>query len=303
MALMKRIGLHRVDGRSYWFAGYFNRFRRDLMIQYAGQMRADRFNETFGDRIPFADARIVRVFDPDPQAAEQFAATFDVPVARTLEEFSEGLDGVIVPFPSGGHARDYGATAPLAERGIPLFLDRIILEQSVQLQALCGHLAVRRTPLQVTCFIRYFAELLLPPGISRAESVAASTGGDPKGYGADLLDLVDELMQGEAVAVTNEGAGNRDALRIRYADGREATLELLNDQKAPMQITARGRDWTKSLTLDAAHNHLGAWRQFEAFLRSLDTREPPVPYTRLFRNAAILHAAERKEFGKEIAVP
>ena len=80
--------------------------------------------KTFDGRIPFAGARIVRVFDPDAAAAQQFSETFNIPVARTLDEFADGLDGVIVPFRPGGHARDYAAVALLVERGIPLFLDR-----------------------------------------------------------------------------------------------------------------------------------------------------------------------------------
>ena len=296
---MKRLGLHRVDGRSYWFAAYFNPFDRAKMIEYAGQTRADRFQETFGGKIPFADAKIVKVFDPDPVPARQFSETFQVPVAASLDEFGDGLDGVIVPFPSGGHARDYAATAPLAERGIPLLLDRIILEQSDKLRALCDRLAPRRVPLHVTCFMRYLAEMILPAGASRAETAVISAAGEPVGYGADLLDLVDELMQAPPVSVLNAGDGDKDVLRIRYADGRHAILQLFRKTKVPMTATALGEGWSRSMVIDGSQYHFGAMRQFEAFLRSIDDREPPVPYARLFANAAVLHAAERREHGQE----
>jgi hypothetical protein len=297
---MKKLGLHRVDGRSYWFAAYFNPFHRERMIRYAGLARADRFHETFSGRIPFADARIVKVYDPDPLAAEQFADTFNVEIARNPDEFARGLDGVIVPFPSGGHSRDYAVTAPFAERGLPLSLDRIILEQSPQLQALCARVSAQRTPLQITCFIRYLSELFRPAGAGPARTVTASTGGDPVGYGADLLDLVDELMQGQAVSVRNAGSRDKNDLHIRYADGREAILQLTRHGKAPMQVAASGEGWSRSLTIDGSQYHLGAMRQFEAFLRSIDTREPPVPYARVQANAAILHTAQRQEFDVEI---
>ncbi len=299
---MKRIGIHRVDGRSYWFAGYFNAFDRDKMIRYAGLARAERFRDTFGGRIPFAGARIVRVFDPDEEAACQFAETFGAQVACTLDEFAEGFDAVVVPFPSGGPARDYGATAPLAEKGIPLFLDRIILERSEQLRSLCERMAPRRVPLHVTSFMRYFAELFLPQGVARAECVVASTSGDPNGYGADLLDLIDELIKGQPQCVLNIGDSATDVLRIHYEDGRHAILQLFHRIKAPTQATAFGEGWSRSLVLDGSQNHLGAFRQFEAFLRSLDTRQPPVPYDRVMTNAAILHAAERREFGRTFAL-
>src|SRR3990167_8893037 len=100
------------------------------MVRYAGPARADRFKETFNGKIPFKAARVVRVYDPDPVVARQFAETFGAETAETPESFAEDLDGVIVPFPAGGPERDYRAVAPLVERGIPLFLDRIILEQS-----------------------------------------------------------------------------------------------------------------------------------------------------------------------------
>ncbi len=286
---MKRLGIHRVDGRSYWFAGYFNQFDRELMIRYAGQARADRFHETFGGQIPFAEARVVRVFDPDPVAARQFAETFNVTAAQTLDEFADGLDGVIVPFPAGGPARDYAVIAPLVERGIPLFLDRIILEQSDLLKTLCALATKRRAPLHVTCFLRYVTELLLPSGIMFAQTVAASATGDPAGYGADLLDLVDELMRGEPTSMVKEGNTEHHVVRIRYADGRDATVELFRGAKHPMQVTASGAGWTRSLQLDGSQNHFAAKRQFEAFLRSIETREPPIPYERIHRNAAILH--------------
>ena len=291
-----------MDGRSYWFAGYFNPFDRERMVRYAGQARADRFKESFDGKLPFVDAKIVRVFDPDPAAAKQFSETFSVPVARLLDEFADGLDGVIVPFPSGGPARDYAAVAPLVERGIPLFLDRIILEQSESLRKLCERALQRNAPLQVTSFPRYFAELLLPDRGASLLSAIVSTPGDPVGYGADLINLLDELMQCRAVSVTNIGDPEKDVLRIRYQDGRHALLQLFHHAKFPQHVTAFGDGWSRSLQFDGTQNHFAAMRQFEAFLRSLDTRQPPVPYDRVFANAALLHAAERREFGSEIAL-
>jgi len=298
---VKRLGLHRVDGRSYWFAAYFNEFRRDLMIRYAGQARADRFDETFGGRIPFPHARIVGVYDADAEAARQFADTFDVPPAATVDDFAEGLDGVIVPFPAGGPARDYGVIEPLLQRGLPLFLDRIILEQSDRLRRLCDRATALSTPLLITCFLRYVDHLLLPDGAARPHSIVASTGGEPNGYGADLLDLVDQLMAADVASVVNVGDAHKDVLRIRYSDGRHAILQLFHEAKQPMHVTAMGDGWSRSLQINASHFHIGAMRQFEAFLRSLDTREPAVPYHRVLANAAVLHAAERREFGKEIS--
>ncbi len=294
---MKRLGMHRVDGRSYWFGGYFNRFEHDLMVRYAGGARADRFDETFGGAVPFADAEIVRVFDTDAAAAAEFSETFHVPVARTLEEFADGLDGVIVPFPSGGPARDYGVTAPLAEWGIPLFLDRIILEQSEQLSELCERAAAQRVPLHVSSFVRYCAALLLPEGVVAAQCVVASAEGEPDGHGADLLDLVDELMGGAMPAsVSNAGDAAKDVLCIRYEDGRHAILQLFHAGEMPMQVSAFGGDWSRVIVLDGSQNHFAAFHQFEAFLRSLETREPPVPYDRMAANAGVLHFAERQEF-------
>lgn len=300
---MYNIGIHRVDGRSYWFGGYFGGFRRELMSEYAGAARADRFAETFAGQVPLADARLVKVYDPeDPVAAQQFAATFGVPVAGSLAEFADGLDAVVVPFPSGGPRRDYAVTAPLAERGLPLFLDRIILEQTDVLRALMSRCAAARVPLHVTCFVRYLAPLLLPePGVP-VRRVTASTGGDAVGYGADLLDLVDELLQAPPVQVCNRGDAHADVLRLGYADGREAELRLLHDSKPPMTVTVTGDGWTRSLTLGPEHNHLGAFRQFQAFVRAIATREPPVPYQRVLASAAVLQVAQRRLFGETIPI-
>ena len=294
--------MHRVDGRSYWFAGYFSPFDLQLMTRYAGAARAARDAETFDGRLPFAGARIVRVFDPDPVAAEQFSRTFDVPTAESLDAFAAGLDGVIVPFPAGGEARDYNAASPLVERGIPLFLDRIILEQSERLRAMCIAAQAQRVPLHIASFIRYLAPQLLPKGVDHAEGVVASAAGDPAGYGADLLGLIDQLMVGRAKSVTNIGDETGDVLRIAYDDGRHAELRLARDGKAPMHVTATGDGWHRDLELDGSHNHVGAMWQFEAFLESLDTRRPPVPYWRVLNNAAILHAAERRAFGQPISL-
>jgi len=296
---MKQLGLHRVDGRSYWFAAYFNSFDRELMIRYAGQARADRFQETFGGQLPFADARIVKVYDDDRTAARQFADTFGVEAVESPDEFAEGLDGVIVPFPSGGERRDYEVTAPLARRCIPLFLDRIILEQSDRLRQLMKE---SPAPLHVTCFMRYFADLMLPERIAQAETVIATAHGEPVGYGADLLDLVDELMRGEPVSVLNSGDDKADIARIRYADGRYAILQLFREGNPPMTVSAFGDGWQKTLPIDGSQFHYGAFRQFQAFLRSTETREPAVPYAHVLGNAAVLHAIERREFGREIAV-
>lgn len=291
---MKKLGMMRVDGRSFWFAGYFNRFDRDRMIRYAGQARADRFVESFNGRLPFADARIVRVLDNDASAAAQFAETFDVEVARNLDHFAEGLDGVIVPFPAGGPARDYAVVRPLVERGLPLFLDRIILEQADALQSLCDLAVARQAPLLVSAFTRYLAPLVLPEPTARPDAVTVTAGGDPDGYGADLLDLVDELMDAPPQRAINVGHDRADVLRILYPDNRHAVLQLFHGPKPPMTVEVVGNGWTKHMELDGSQNHFGAMRQFEAFLRSIDTRLPAVTYDRLRRNAAILRFASQR---------
>jgi len=301
-ARVKKLGLHRVDGRSYWFAAYFNPFNYDLMAKYAGQGRADRFNETFDNKIPFADAEIVKVYDDNEAAARQFADTFGVDVASTLDEFGEGLDGVIVPFPSGGELRDYKVTSPLMERGIPLFLDRLILEQSDVLGELFETAAQVKAPMLVTSLFRFLAYLLLPEDAETADFAMVSTAGRPEGYGADAIDLIDELMKGKAASVVNIGDDTKDILRIQYEDGRHAIVQLFHDQHPPMQFTSLGDGWGRSLQVDVSHFHLGAMRQFDAFLRTIETREPYVPYERTLTNAAILHAAESRKLGEEIRI-
>lgn len=298
---MKHLGMHRVDGRSYWFAGYFNAFDPELMTRYAGEARTARFRETFGGAIPFPDARITRVYDPDPTAAQQFAATFAVPVAATMEEFADGLDAVIIPFPAGGPARDYGTIMPLLDRGLALFLDRVILEQHNALRNLCDRAHARHVPLHITAFPRYCAELLVVDG-ERPWTVTAVTSGDPAGYGADVLDAIDELMGGPPLSVINTGDADCDILRIRYPDGRHALLQLVHHVKVPMLLTATGTGWHRTVLLDGSQNHRAAYLQFQAFLRALDTREPPVSYDRVLANAALLQAAQRKQFSTEIMV-
>lgn len=294
---MTKLGMHRVDGRSFWFGGYFNPFDRALMVRHAGEARADRFRETFGGAIPLAGARIVKVFDPDPAAAAAFGETFGVPAARSPDEFAEGLDGVIVPFPAGGPARDYGAVAPLARRGLPLFLDRLILEQAGALEALCAEAAGRRTPLHVSSFVRYVAPLLLPAPGARAARVTASAGGDPCGYGADLMDLVDELMGELPEAWSSEARSDGvRAARIRYGAGRAAELRLAPGAKDPMTVTAEGAGWSRTVVMDGSQNHAAAFAQFRAFLDALRSREPPVPYARVLACARILREMEQGPF-------
>ncbi|MAE61258.1 MAG: hypothetical protein CMJ49_07860 [Planctomycetaceae bacterium] len=289
----------RVDGRSYWFGGYFGAFDRRLMIEHAGAARADRFDETLGGRVPLAGARLVSVYDDDRAAAEAFGATFDVPVAATLEEFAEGMDGVIVPFPAGGDARDYRAVAPLVERGIPLFLDRIILEQADVLRGLLAEGQDRGVPLHVTCFMRYLDECLRPADDAGAPVrwVTATASGDPVGYGADLLDLIDALMGCRPVSVINVGDDGGDVLRIGYERGRHAILQLIRDTHVPMVVAAGGADWHRSVELDGSQFHRGAMRQFEAFVRAMDTREPPVAADRILTHANLLRFAESRRIG------
>lgn len=294
---MKRLGLHRVDGRSYWFAGYFSPFDRDRMIRYAGQARADRFQETFGGAVPFAEARLVRVYDPDPVAARQCAETFGLDVADNPVSFADGLDGIIVPFPAGGSARDYGAVAAYVEQGIPLYLDRIILEQSDRLAGLMAVAERQEAPLHIASFIRYAVEVPGP-----VTSVLATVTGDPVGYGADLIGTVDALMQGRMTAVVNRGNADGDVLDLDYEGGRHAVLQLWRRPKTPMQVTVTGGQGTSRLTLDGSQNHRAAFRQFQAFLGSLETREPPVPYEEILRESKVLQFAERRVYGQRMDV-
>ena len=302
---MKRIGMYRVDGRSFWFGGYFGRFDRDLMIEHAGQARADRFDETFDGRVPLPDAQLVSVYDEDRAAAEAFAATFNVDTAPTLDAFADGLDGVIVPFPAGGPARDYRVLQPLIEQGVPMFLDRIILEQADELRELIPQAIERGAAMHVTCFMRYLDTFLRCEHDPAApvQWVVVTASGEPNGYGADLLDLVDELMGGPPISVINVGNPTRDVLRIQYDGGRHAMLQLLRDVSGPMVVAAGGEQWSRSLEIDGSRFHYGAMRQFEAFVAACQTRRPPVSYERVLANAAILAFAERRTFDEVHHLP
>ena len=124
-----RLGLLRCDIHGYWYGPFLGPCDARLLEKYAHEVH-HLFSTLFDPAKlhvgTVSGFELTKVWDAEPQRAEEFAATFlgKPVVCRTIEEMTEGIDAVFIADCSGDGHDHAKLAAPFLKKGIPAFVDK-----------------------------------------------------------------------------------------------------------------------------------------------------------------------------------
>jgi len=249
-------------------------------------------------------ARVVKIYDPDREAAQMMAEIYDIDeVVDSPEALTEGTDAVIVA-DSGEYAKAELAI-PALERGMPVFIDKPLAETAEDARRIVAIAAAHNAPLMSCSSFRWCdAAWEMREQLARIGQVALLVGVAGQGkfhvYAIHPTEFAYGILGPGTASVTNVGAEDRDVVRLRRRDGGQVVLNMYWGQviSGGQMFTACGKGgWHTVNKLGALYDPM-----LEAFLTMVRTGQMPISGDEMVEVIAVVDAARRsrEQGGAEI---
>jgi len=289
-----RIGLLNVDNHSWWFGGFFNRYdEARLMKNFA--RAAERNRLIRGVILPVPNARIVKVWAQDQNAAREFAATYDNPeVVEKPEDMLGSIDAVILANAGGDGSGHLDLIRPFLQKGIPAYIDKPLAFTGKQAREIFALAERHKAPVYSTSVLPHVAELswlYKKDKLGKINYVISQGGALIHGV---LLNCA--FLGPGIVSVRNIGEQGRDVIQVLKADGAMGLILLGQDIKDSLGgyfsvslIGENGKIDTEPIRSN--HYQYGAAAMVRNFLDMVRSGKPPVPYEQLIEQIEVYEAA------------
>lgn len=266
--------------------------------------KAKSFQGTFvksGRRLE--GARVVKVWDPDLEAAKRLAGACGIDeVAATAEAACEGVDAVLIVDDGSGAQWKY-ASHPLM-KGIPVFCDKPLAMTAREALSIARLSRETGTPLMSSSSLRFVPDIVKLrdelPQLGTVHLATAACGNELVYYGIHALSMVYGVFGGGCVSAFNVGQAGRNLVRLRFESGRDVMLIVGEKEwmRGGYQINLYGDKGWRSVQPDLTN--LYAYL-LEAFLDLLKTGKERVPIEEEVEVIAALEAGKRSlELGREV---
>jgi len=251
---------------------------------------------------------IVKLWDKDDKAAQGVAdMLFGKPkVCSQIEDLTEGIDAAFINDGNLDGSDHLELTAPFLKKGIPTFVDKPFASTLKDAVAMVDLAIKHDAPLMATSIMSYvnelqymksrYAELTSEPLRGVVNGVGGNTGLGGMIHGLSL----GHAVFGEGVEwVECMGEGPLQYLLMHYTDGKEmlvinappTTWDLfICDVYSRRTGIPLERAHLRSNTMDDPEFVKGALNIVHAFREMVQTRKPPMPYSRLVELIAIVEA-------------
>lgn len=292
---MKRIGMLKVSGHSYFFGGLLNEF--DLEQLKEGQEGVSRLLTLQEEpRIPLGGARITQVWDADRGKAEKFASILGVEVVAKSPTAMIGEVDAILLAETSEDGRDHASLAlPFLEAGIPIFVDKPFSNNLPDARKMVETAQKVGGPLMSSSLLRYVKaveEIRGAEGLGEIRHIVGSGPGHTLVYGIHTCEFILAISGGGVESVHNQGHKDLDLVFLRYCDGKTAVMQILRNSPTEFRITVYGSKGIESREVPYLLYRYGAARMMQQFVKMIDTRQPPIPYEDTLEILRILLATQ-----------
>ena len=268
--------------------------------------KAKLFKGTFvrsGRRV--RGARVVKVWDPDKQAARALAEACGIEaVADTPEQCSEGVDAVLLIDDGSGAQWKY-VEHPL-RKGVPTFCDKPLAMTAREAASIATIVRETKTRFMSASSLRFVPDIVKLreelPQLGAVHLATAVCGNELVYYGIHALSMIYAVLGRGAISAVNVGRRGSNIARIRFKGDRDVVLIVAEKErmKAGYQISLYGERGWKSVTPDLTD--LYAYL-LEAFLDLVATGKETVPVEEEVEVIAALEAAARSlELAREVTL-
>ena len=178
-------------------------------------------------------ARVTRIWDPLPEAAERLAAACAIgKVCASPEEACEGVDAVLLIDDGSGEQWKHAAH-PL-RKGVPVFCDKPLAMTAKLAQETAKVARSTKTKFMSASALRFVPDIVkLRAELGQIGPVylaSAACGNELVYYGIHALSMVYAVLGGGAVSCVNTGQSGMNIVRARFADHRDVVL-LVGEKK------------------------------------------------------------------------
>jgi predicted dehydrogenase len=270
------------------FATIFNGWDENHAAQFEGTFVKSP------TRLP--GARVVKIWDPLPAAAQALAAACSIPeVCPSPAACCQDVDAVILIDDGSGRQWEF-AQVPL-QQGLPVFCDKPLAMTAAEAQKVARWSQDSGAKLMSASSLRFVPDIVRLR--SELESLgdiklAIATGpGQLVYYGIHALSMVYAVLGGGVRSVLNVGGPGRNCLKLSYHDRDLETLLLVTEtNQFPMgyQLQLFGERGSRTVTPDLTDLYV---HLLQAFLNYLQTGNPPYPLAEEVELIATLEAGER----------
>jgi len=292
---MKRIGMVKVSGHSYFFGGMFNKSDLDELKNVDGTVaRVLALDEE--PSIPVADARVTRVWDADRQKAERFASICGVEaVAGDPAAMVGEVDAILLAETSEDGADHARLALPFLEAGIPILVDKPFSNNLPDAVKMVEAAKKTGTPLMSSSLLRYVLAVeelrAEAESIGEIRHVVASGPGGTLVYGIHACEFLLTVSAGTVESVWNLGHKGLDLVSLKYCDGRTAVMQIFRNSPVDFNITVYGQKGNRSRSVPILAYRHGAAVMMQQFAKMVDTGQPPIPYEETLQILKVLFAA------------
>jgi len=251
-------------------------------------------------------ARVVKIYDPDREAAEMMAQIYGIDeVADSPEALAEGTDAVLAA--DSGECAKAEWAIPALEKGMPTFIDKPLAETAEEARRIVDIAAEHNAPLMSCSSFRWCdGAWEMREALARLGKVELLVGVAGQGkfhiYAIHPTEFAYGILGPGTVSVANIGSEDRDIVRLRRRDGAQVVLNMYWGQviSGGQMFTACGTGgWHTVTKLGALYDPM-----LEAFLTMCRTGQMPISGDEMVEVIAVVDAARRsrEQGGVEIEV-
>ena len=302
------LGCSRDNGHPYSWSAMFNGYDRNIMDrecpfavipQYLGSQPLSN--------LTIAGAKVTHICCTGNGGftAEQVARCCLIPnvVERATDVIGE-VDAVIIATDIG--AEHVARARPFVEAGMPVFVDKPLVDNAPDLQVFAGWVAAGRPIMSSSC-MRYAKEFL-PYRLSTHELgllryVSITTMKSWECYGIHALESIYPILGPGFLSVRNTGTAERNVVHLRHQCGADAVVAAIADMYGGfgcLQLCGT----VGKVQITSADSFFAFKAQLAAFIAYLRTGIRPFPFTETIELMQLVIAGirSREQGGREVAL-
>ncbi|MBC7330040.1 Gfo/Idh/MocA family oxidoreductase [bacterium] len=267
---MLKIGM--VGGAKAWharsFSEMFNGYDEDLARKHNFPLYKTKLE----------GARVTHIWDPDRESAELIAKICGIEnVVEDMEEMIGGIDGVIIA--DDTTMKHQRRAIPFLKAGLPTFVDKPLSPSIEEAEEIINLAREYKAPFMSCSALRYAKEV--EEFLAKKEEIGeiltgnSICSGDLIFYGIHAMEQLYVCIGQGIKSVQNVGEEGKDIVIITKEDGRKFVLTVYKEISYLFQMNLYGtKGWREVRVEDSDYFYSNMLR---AFLRMVETKEPPFP--------------------------
>jgi hypothetical protein len=299
------LGMVDGNGHPYSWSAIFNGYDPEEMAKCPYATIPDYLGRQPKQTLGIPGAKVTHIWTDDPEDAPKVARAALIPnVVERPEDVIGHIDAVIIATDKG--SEHVGRCRPFAEAGIPMFIDKPLVDNAEDLKTFKSWVAEGKPLMSSSCMA--YAKEFMPYRESTHELgalrfAAITTPKSWERYGIHALSAVYPILGPGFISARNTGTHDRNIVHFKHACGADVVVAAINDMYGGfglLQLCGTAG----SVQLAFRDTYYAFKQQLVAFLDYLRNGVPPFPFseTEDLMRMLIAGILSREQAGQEIEI-